>query len=273
MPYGSGRKKASEWNDVDDVENDKNSVVCKHCNLVISKKIERVRAHLIKCSKKTVVVDDCMQIGESGASTSAAIVVEDDQETALQSNTSSVECSKFSDSSSSQPTTSGASPSMPKRQRSISSFVVRTSAETKDKIDMQLARFFFSANIAFRNVENKHFIKMLEVLRPGYQPPNRRKLASTLLDRVYDESNEMIQKIVASEQAPIIIIQDKWSNTQNDSIIAHSIHNGERPQLLTIVEPANSKKTAEFCASLAEEAITKVKQDFNKDVSIHKVEC
>jgi len=32
MPIGSGRKKGSEWNDV---ENDKNSVIRRHCNLVI----------------------------------------------------------------------------------------------------------------------------------------------------------------------------------------------------------------------------------------------
>ena len=74
---------------------------------------------------------------------------------------------------------------MHKGQKSISSFVVRTSVEISDKIDMQLARFFFSANIAFKNVENKHFMKLLEALRPGYQPPNRKRLASILLDKVY----------------------------------------------------------------------------------------
>ena len=72
---------------------------------------------------------------------------------------------------------------------------------------------------------------------------------------------------VFSDQASVILMQDDWSKTKNDPIIAHSIHNGDKPQLLSNVEPANNKKTAEYCNSLAEKAITKVKQDFNKDVS------
>ena len=42
MPFGSGRK--------DVVESDKLKVMCRHCTALISKKIERVRAHLRKCN-------------------------------------------------------------------------------------------------------------------------------------------------------------------------------------------------------------------------------
>ena len=56
--------------------------MCRHRNLVINRKIERVRAYLNKCRKQTVVNDDCTEIGENGASTSAAITVGHDQECA-----------------------------------------------------------------------------------------------------------------------------------------------------------------------------------------------
>ena len=41
-----GRKSATEYDEVDRIENDKNKVMCKHCQLILIKKIERARAHL-----------------------------------------------------------------------------------------------------------------------------------------------------------------------------------------------------------------------------------
>ena len=49
MPTDSGRKKDSAWLEVSDVENDKNKCMCKSCDQLISKKIERIREHLKKC--------------------------------------------------------------------------------------------------------------------------------------------------------------------------------------------------------------------------------
>ena len=52
IPYDSGRKSSKEWNDVDDVYEDgkrnKNKCACKHCGLVLSAKIERIRTYLGK---------------------------------------------------------------------------------------------------------------------------------------------------------------------------------------------------------------------------------
>ena len=48
-----GRKKDSAWLEVNDIENEKGKVMCKFCEIVISKKIERVREHLSKCKKNT----------------------------------------------------------------------------------------------------------------------------------------------------------------------------------------------------------------------------
>ena len=93
--------------------------------------------------KKTVVDE----IQESRASTSAAITVGHDQECAsvtanqFKSDTNSGECSAIS---STQPITSGASSFMHKHQKTTSSFVVQTSVEMSNKIDMQLAKFFFA---------------------------------------------------------------------------------------------------------------------------------
>ena len=52
MPFGSGRKKAAEWNEVDILDNLKRKAACKYCNQIISPKIERVRTHIQKCPKR-----------------------------------------------------------------------------------------------------------------------------------------------------------------------------------------------------------------------------
>lgn len=54
MPFGSGRKGAPEWAEMLQDENEKkNKVICKHCNSEVSAKIERIRVHLHKCPKRT----------------------------------------------------------------------------------------------------------------------------------------------------------------------------------------------------------------------------
>ena len=51
MPMGNGRKKGLEWENVSEIE-DSIRVSCDYCHKSISKKIERIRAHLKDCQKK-----------------------------------------------------------------------------------------------------------------------------------------------------------------------------------------------------------------------------
>ena len=48
MPPGSGRKKSSVWIEVEDDPLDSRKVNCKHCGGSVSKKKERIEAHLKK---------------------------------------------------------------------------------------------------------------------------------------------------------------------------------------------------------------------------------
>ena len=165
-------------------------------------------------------------------------------------------------------TPSETSTPMKKKQWSLASFVRKTSAETKDSLDLLVAKYFLSTNTAFKNVENSHFINLMENLRPGYKPPNRKQLAGPLLHRVYEEVMGKIKaELNMNNPSPLVLMQDGWSNTKNEPIIAHSIHNGIVPTLLSIVEPKDNKKTAEYCASLAEDAMKHVEKEFGKEVS------
>ena len=54
MPFGSGKKGTAEWAHIEEIESDKLKVMCRQCTALISKKTERVRAHLRKCNNLTI---------------------------------------------------------------------------------------------------------------------------------------------------------------------------------------------------------------------------
>ena len=58
MPLDSGRKKDHIWLKVDTIENDKNKCVCRGCDQIISKKIERVKVHMEKCRSRPKSTED-----------------------------------------------------------------------------------------------------------------------------------------------------------------------------------------------------------------------
>lgn len=109
---------------------------------------------------------------------------------------------------------SGSTHKSVKRQRSMDAFAVRTSADQKARIDMQVARFFFGSNLPFRVVENNEFSKLVELLRPGYQPSNRKALAGNLLDTVHEEVIQSMKAEITDDRSTLTIMQDGWSNVK-----------------------------------------------------------
>ncbi|XP_065684997.1 uncharacterized protein LOC124807724 [Hydra vulgaris] len=150
------------------------------------------------------------------------------------------------------------------QQTSISKFVTTTTSNQKDEPDLQVARFFFSANIPFNVVENLEFTKLLKKLRSGYEPPNRKQISSELLVKINEEVINLMKNDLADDSA-VTLIQDGWSTFSNDPIIAHSIHSKNKPYLISATDTGSQSKTAEYCAQAAKDAIKIAKETFNKD--------
>ena len=74
-------------------------------------------------------------------------------------------------------------------QSSMSNFIVKTNSREKDALDEAIAKFFYSCNIPFLVSENLSFINMINLLRPGYEPPKRKQLAGDLLDKIQVSCN------------------------------------------------------------------------------------
>jgi len=54
----------------------------------------------------------------------------------------------------------------------------------------------YSFNSPFACIENKEFFKLVEMLRPGYKPPNRHQIGDNLLHNVFEtEKNACREKL------------------------------------------------------------------------------
>lgn len=215
MPNDSGRKKCVEWDEVE--PGDDNKVTCKYCGIGISKKIARVRGHLQKCNKRKSdrhnpsSSDDSDVIPSKNTKTDSGIIPGG--------------------------SVSGSANATKSKQPIIKHFGVLTSAKKKTEIDQKIAKFFYATNTAFNAASNKTFSDMIEALRPGYTPPNRQALGTTLLDDVHKELaetfNENLKKQVFDYD--FVLMQDGWSSTNNDPILANSVYTGKNKNHILVV--------------------------------------
>lgn len=149
---------------------------------------------------------------------------------------------------------------------SISKFVIRTSDKDKKSFDVQIAKYIYATNSSFAFVEHKEFKKMIQLIRPGYKPPNRDQIGSKLLDQVFDEVDEDIKKILKGKI--VCMAMDGWSNIHNEPIICISVYNleDEIVCLIDTIETKAESHNAEYLLKLAVESIKKCKS-YGCDVS------
>ena len=86
----------------------------------------------------------------------------------------------------------------------LNNFVVKISTNQKDPLDKQVSCFFFNSNLSFNSVEGPEFQKLCSLLRPGYAPPNCKKLGEELLDDVYNDLSIKICKELENKTTLVI---------------------------------------------------------------------
>ena len=202
---------------------------CKQCEVSVSPKIERLKAHLKKCIHA---------IQELKPTTKRAAVIDDDIDV--------------------QP--------LPKKlcQPQMINYSIKTDNTFKAKLDDQIAKFFYACNIPFNVAEHPQWLKMIELLRPGYLPPNRKALAGPLLEKTHGEIELNMQEDL--HQKEVTLIQDGWSDIHNTPVIASSIHAEDKSYFLSAEQTGANKKTKEYCATIALDAINQCKTKYNCNV-------
>lgn len=138
-------------------------------------------------------------------------------------------------------------------------FAIRTTAKDKHRIDMQVARFVYATNSAFRIVEHAEFIKMVKDMRPGYVPPNRKQIGGVLLEAVHSEVLSDLKSQI--ENKTVCLSLDGWSNIHNEPVICVCIIDvlNKKTHLLQTIDVSGESHTANHLLQVAKAAIEEVK--------------
>lgn len=90
-----------------------------------------------------------------------------------------------------------------------------TAAESYS-LDMKLAEFFFACNIPFATCESQYFKNFVKALRPIYNPPNRKRLATTLVDNVHEKIEQRNSEAMTRMNKQATLLIDGWQNSSSN---------------------------------------------------------
>jgi len=147
------------------------------------------------------------------------------------------------------------------KQPSISNYVIKTTTAHKEELNKAMAKFFYACNIPFRVSENEHFKNFIQILRPGYEPPNRKQLSGNLLDKIHNEIMDQTQSELKGKT--VTLMQDGWSDVHNTPIIANVLSTSESSYFLSTIDSGCNVKSADYCLKVAKKAIEEAATKFN----------
>lgn len=142
----------------------------------------------------------------------------------------------------------------------IDGYLIKTSGGLKGNLDGLWAEAFYACNIPFSVIDHPRFRAAMESTRPGYQLPTRKQLAGKHLDDAFEKVDTQLKSALTGKR--VTVIQDGWSDVHNHPIIATSVHTGNKSYFLCSENTGSNRKTAEYCAEKAQEAIRKVEQQY-----------
>lgn len=123
-----------------------------------------------------------------------------------------------------------------------------------------LGKFIFGCNIPFSVVESKHFKNFIKTLRPSYKAPSRKTVATTMLDKEYEDCKSNLN---FGEHSVLLI--DGWKNeAANTRNVAAMIHNAEgQVGFLNAWDITGEKETGEALKDIVSEAVISARDIYN----------
>ena len=144
-------------------------------------------------------------------------------------------------------------------QSKMEPFVVKTTQEKADQLDILVGKFFYANNIPFSAAESNTYKEMMANLRPGYRVPNSKSIGNPILE-VFSETTEAASKTLAGNR--VTLCMDGWSNINNDPIVAASIQYGDKVYVVDSVDTSGLVHTGENLANLCDQLIEKTQETF-----------
>ena len=132
-----------------------------------------------------------------------------------------------------------------------------------------LAKFFFSANIPFKTVENTYFLQFVRrlcKLQVYYKSPCRKTLATTVLKMLHMDVIENKRKLLRGTDS--ILLVDGWRNkSANKKYLVFTVRNINTPQtFLTFYDTSIETEDGENLAVNINEAIKIAKEVYDTNI-------
>jgi hypothetical protein len=226
---GMGRHKDLELRSHFDADNpnDNGDIACRKCGQFVSDRTDHLRTHFEKCKEKPA----SSSAGDRSASGSGA--------------------------------KEGRSATPSVRRVVQTEFVVQVhkqpakmSAIDVLALDLMLARAIISGSVAFRFVENRYFCEFLRMLNDRYRPPTRQRLATTLLDSVFEECHE---KAAIPPEHLVTLQADGWCNNHGERAFGVVAMSEDRvPKIADISFVGSEKEDGAMVASKLKKVIDQI---------------
>lgn len=111
---------------------------------------------------------------------------------------------------------------------------------------MKLSKAIIVTGCPFKLFDHPLWHEFFEALRPSFNLPDRKKIGGDILDKIYTETKEEVQKKLESSNTEIFHLQlDGWSNLRNESLINFVISTPE-PLFVKFLETGAERHTAEY---------------------------
>lgn len=151
------------------------------------------------------------------------------------------------------------------KKTALDRFVFKTSAREKAELDEQVAKMVFATNSAFRIVDHPEFVKMIEMLRPGYTPPSRKEVGDKHLPQVYEKEVNKCADVLKGKT--VCLGLDGWSNVHNEPIICATVTTDSgQVYLVDTVDTSGEPHTAEYLVNVATTSMEKARNNFGCQV-------
>ena len=132
--------------------------------------------------------------------------------------------------------------------------MTKTTKSEKEVFDEQVAKFTYASNSSFRIMEHQKFIKMIQLLQPRYNPPNRFDVAGRLLNNVHQKCSGTCAEILSG--LTVCMSLDGWCNVHKEPVICATVTTSNSDiYLVDTVDTSGHAHTSEYLVETAVNAI------------------
>lgn len=147
----------------------------------------------------------------------------------------------------------------------------QVSSANSEKVDFLLAEFIYACNVPFSSSDSNYFKKFINILRPAYVQPTRKKITGLFLDKVHNKIEQGNMELVEKMNKQATLLIDGWTNSNSNrhNVVTMLATADDQKIFLESYDISEIRETSENLLEIVNKAIVLAKERF--DVEIYAV--